>query len=1343
MSVHQKLFLVPLALSLALASGCECDPVTEASITLTAPADGTTLTLADDTNEALEGLQIEVTADIVGLGAGDELGLRVDGATASTAFVGTETTVRFTDVTLSSGSHTLQAFSVVGGVTSQEVTVTVNADCFAVNIVTPEPGGDVTTLGPADDTDGEMCEGTFETTVVASTGAPDGSEARVYVNGTPRRTARVMGGAVRFEGVAFDNRGPTPNTLRVEVSDPDGLTCDTTFGTDILVDCDGVSCAITLPDSESPFLNESDDLYAADGFQTDFEVTTDADGAGQPVRLIIDGDSVGALTATPDGLVARFTEVELSEGVHRVRAQCVDEVGNVSFSGTAEWTVDVTPCGVAFVEPTEGQLFNTDLDESTPEFDILSSGTAGADCVDLRVGACGGIDALPFGTASETWEQPLALATTAMQQVCVETRDEAGNVSREMVGIRIRTEAPQLEIASPSAGAGYNVMGTAGRTADLDPGTPSCEAMVEVYCTDPGEMVTLLRETPSTVIGMASCVADAGVPAPYAGIATFTMAALPTQSDGMPYNILARQEADGLTGTSSPISVRADCDAPNLTVTRPMCGAMLRPATQDEDMSTPGFQYRTNVAYTNGRMGDSVVLEIRPTGGGAPVSPPIMRTFTSSPLVFNGVDYASGGMLDIIATATDSGGNVASNPTCSVTVEDLPTVTLTAPMDGEVLSTGDDCDGGAAGLQVRVQGTTDSPAGSTVAVVIGGSTTMGTVGSGGAIDECVSISDGSRTIRVEVTDTRGTGSASVAVTVDTMPPTTAIDDLSATVTDRRGGLVRLDWTAVADAGGGDLTAYELRCAAAPITSEADWTAATPVPVMSVPGSGGSSETEVVGGFRPGVTRNCALRGEDPTGAMTPLPASSTTITVSFLQQEVTSGTPTASRFGVDVAAVGDVNGDGIDDVLVGGQGEAFLYFGSATGLGATASVSFPAAGGSLSHGREVAGLGDFNGDGRPDFAITDRELTVGGESFQGAVYVFFGRPSTTPWPSTVATGATGPGPFVCSGADLCFVGDDGVPGSGADTFGLLGWSVAPAGDFDGDGFMDLAIGAPFAGGSGRAYIMLGDSSFTSGSTISVPGTGSGPQGFFVQATGAMYSQLGNVVESLGGDLGADMRHDILIGAAGRTGGSPIPAAVLFLGGRAHAGGGLTSIAPAGLQVLGTGQANSFGIAMSGAGDINGDGILDALVYENALNDHGRVTAYLGSATGFTGATTFTYTNDTPGPSNDRFGRFMSIGRHPALMLLSDIDGDRISDVVLGSVESETMPGTSALFYRSMSSSPQVRSARDVQFGSASTTAATDGFRPTFVGDVNGDGAADIAIADPAFMSNQGRVLVQY
>jgi hypothetical protein len=334
--------------------------------------------------------------------------------------------------------------------------------------------------------------------------------------------------------------------------------------------------------------------------------------------------------------------------------------------------------------------------------------------------------------------------------------------------------------------------------------------------------------------------------------------------------------------------------------------------------------------------------------------------------------------------------------------------------------------------------------------------TPSTVGAGGAISVCAAAVEGrSVPVRVSVTDSRGTGSASVTVVVDTIPPVTPIDPLTATVVDRRGGTVGFSWTAVEDAGGFTLTRYELRCAAAPITSEAEWAAASSVSLVTVPGSMGTAQSENVGGFRPGESHHCVLRGSDPTGALTPL-ADGALVSIPFISHEISAAGTV--NLGTSIAPVGDVNGDGIDDIVIGGNNIAYLYFGSSAGLGNAPNVTI-SGGSGWSFGLTVAGLGDFNGDGHPDFAIAAWSYSA----TSGAVFVFYGRGATTPWPSELTIEFSSPGS--CGGADVCFLGS---------TSSLLGWSLSAAGDFDGDGLMDLAAGAPMVNSfAGRLYVLLG------------------------------------------------------------------------------------------------------------------------------------------------------------------------------------------------------------------------------------------------------------------------------
>ncbi len=451
--------------------------------------------------------------------------------------------------------------------------------------------------------------------------------------------------------------------------------------------------------------------------------------------------------------------------------------------------------------------------------------------------------------------------------------------------------------------------------------------------------------------------------------------------------------------------------------------------------------------------------------------------------------------------------------------------------------------------------------------------------------------------------------------------------------------------------------------------------------------------------------------------------------------------------GRSVASAGDINGDGFDDVIVGAwradagaadAGASYVVFGKAGGF--LSDIQLSALNGSdgfkLSgvaaddrSGYSVASAGDVNGDGYGDLIVGAALADPNGNS-SGASYIVFGKASG----------------FTANFNLSTLNGSNGFKLSGGAASDKSGFSVASAGDFNGDGFDDLIVGAPGAKvgsayGAGSAYIVYGKASgFAANFSLS---SLSGGNGF--KLTGVVGADAAGTSVAAAGDVNGDGYDDVIVGApwAGGTGGSY----VVF--GKAAGFGASFALSTLngsnGFKLSGVAASDGGGISVASAGDVNGDGFADLIVGSPNADPHGTSsgTSYVvfGKASGFAANIDLSTLNGSNGfrltgvAANDSSGVSVSSA--------GDFNGDGIDDLVIGAVRADTNgidAGTTyVIFGRTSGFSAEIDlSSLDASAGFAlkgGRSGDWSGGSVASAGDVNGDGYDDLIIGAERGMPN--------
>jgi hypothetical protein len=399
---------------------------------------------------------------------------------------------------------------------------------------------------------------------------------------------------------------------------------------------------------------------------------------------------------------------------------------------------------------------------------------------------------------------------------------------------------------------------------------------------------------------------------------------------------------------------------------------------------------------------------------------------------------------------------------------------------------------------------------------------------------------------------------------------------------------------------------------------------------------------------------------------------------------------------VSAGAELDLNGDGYTDLAVGvpsaeGQrGRVDVFYGGPTGLGATAATVLRGSALGDQFGTVVANAGDLNGDGFIDLVVLAPTADPDGTTDTGTASVFLGAERGL---------ATLPARVIGGTALRTF-------SSGAAT---------GAGDVNGDGYGDLALGAPSA--SAPPIDNCGAVDVHHGSALGVSAAAT------VRITGAAIDERFGFSIAGFGDYDGDGLADVAVGApyAQGPGGVQVGAVRLFLGSPR----GLPT-APA-RELMGSFSREGFGFVVARGGDVNGDGRTDLLVTATSVATVGAVRLWLGAEMGIGVAPSLRLDGATV---EDRHGL--------AVASVGDVDRDGYADVAIAAdlATVGALPGAGRVDVHrggpgGLTALAAVRlsgSTADAHFGTAFGGAA----------DFDGDGHLDLAIGADG-VSDGGRM----
>ena len=455
--------------------------------------------------------------------------------------------------------------------------------------------------------------------------------------------------------------------------------------------------------------------------------------------------------------------------------------------------------------------------------------------------------------------------------------------------------------------------------------------------------------------------------------------------------------------------------------------------------------------------------------------------------------------------------------------------------------------------------------------------------------------------------------------------------------------------------------------------------------------------------------------------------------------------------GFSVAGVGDMNNDGLADLLIGmpqdaasaNPGGAFLVYGKANSTTgslaeyqkdistlATTPDALSITSAFDTAGFSVSSAGDVNGDGWIDMIISAHFQTVSGlVGNTGKTYVVYGSSALSAL-QTISLGNVGgtvPG-FVISGWQA---GEES------------GTSVSSAGDFNGDGKADMLVSAYFndtAGtNAGMTYVVLGK---TGNVAVDLENIKNNVGGFAIK--GENISDFSGVSVSSGGDINGDGFGDIIIGAVigGSANTNPYSGKTYVVFGRNTANAtidlGQVAAGVGGFAIVSNTADEQSGHSVSSAGDINGDGLADIILGAPFKTESGGVNT--GHSFVVYGKSSTTQVNLTDVGNN--IGGFAIIGQGAqdlsgySVGAAGDVNGDGLADLIVGAhgydaAHSNVQTGRSYIIFGSKTGAFAAGTAVDNTGTSANDTLTSTGSQTLAGGSFSAGTGNDTFVASGA------------